>query len=360
MSSNILSYAGWTFLPNLASGWIQSIYYGITIRAGDPKPQPGTPRYIKHRQRIHVAVIAIYLLYTIYEADYSLRQEGDFYQDLDLPVDVDEKKIKARFRRLAAIYHPDKAVNAEEHANAETYFVKLKSAQDTLTDTTKRWAYERFGPDVLKWQHVSSIRDYLFVGAQSVGPLYGGTIAVMILLGLFGYLQWGRYWRYLIFACLALLEYHTLTRPYWSPILTKVVNPFFTTFTSHPPILPFQFLALAHKATFTFFIALGQLSAIFAPQDTPASSSSTAIDDQHLQRLEQMAQSTDIETRRLLALEMAPLVGDEAGQNDMKGRVREWLVQNTIRADPEVRDAMGKAMAKRRTGAPAGARPIAT
>ncbi len=126
MSSNILSYVGWTFLPNvrnpqyallclflviinrgiiadkmqLVTGWIQTIYYGITIRAGDLKPQPGTPRYVKHRRRIHIAVIAIYLLYTIYEADYSLRQEGDFYQDLDLPVDADEKKIKARFRRL--------------------------------------------------------------------------------------------------------------------------------------------------------------------------------------------------------------------------------------------------------------------
>ncbi|KAL8697624.1 MAG: hypothetical protein Q9224_002219 [Gallowayella concinna] len=360
MSSSILSYAGWTFLPNLVTGWIQSIYYGITIRAGDPKPQPGTPRYTKHRRRIHIAVIAIYLLYTIYEADYWLRQEGSFYQDLDLPVDVDEKKIKARFRRLAAIYHPDKAVNPEEHANAETYFVRLKSAQDTLTDATKRFAYERFGPDVLKWQHVSSIRDYILVGAQNAAPLYGGSVVVMVILSLLGYLQWGRYWRYLIFACLALVEYHTLTRPHWSPVLTKVLNPLLTTFTSHPPILPFQFLALAHKATFTFFIALGQLSPLFAPQDRPATSLSSGFDEQQLQRLEQLAQSTDIETGRLLALEMAPLLGDEAGQNDMKVRVREWLVQNTIRADPEVRDAMGKAMQKRRVGAPVGARqPIA-
>ncbi|KAL8903843.1 MAG: hypothetical protein Q9171_007262 [Xanthocarpia ochracea] len=360
MSNSILSYVGWTFLPNLITGWIQTIYYSITIRAGDPKPQPGTPRYIKHRQRIHIAVIVVYLLYTIYEADYWVRQEGNFYQDLDLPVDVDEKKIKARFRRLAAIYHPDKAVNPEEHAHAEIYFVKLKSAQDTLTDATKRFAYERFGPDVLKWQHVSSIRDYILVGLQTVAPMYGGSIAFMILLSLFGYLQWGRYWRYLIFACLALVEYHTLTRPYWSPILTKVLNPLFKNLTSHPPILPFQFLALAHKATFTFFIALGQLSPLFAPQERPTSASGPAFDEQHLQRLEQLAQNTEIETQRLLALEMAPLVGDEVGQNDMKGRVREWLVQNTIRADPEVRDAMGRAMAKRRAGAPAGARPIAT
>lgn len=126
MSNNLLSYAGWTFLPNvrspqyapllhcqqpsfvrrliselqLVTGWVQSLYYGITIRAGDPKPQPGTPRYTKHRRRIHLAVIILYLLYTIYEADYWVRLNGDFYQDLGLPVDVDEKRIKSKFRRL--------------------------------------------------------------------------------------------------------------------------------------------------------------------------------------------------------------------------------------------------------------------
>lgn len=109
--------------------------------------------------------------------------------DVILPLGRTNRGVPPR----AAVYHPDKAVNPEEHANAEIYFVRLKSAQDTLTDTTKRWAYERFGPDVLAWQHVSSIRDYLLVGVQTVAPLYGGSIAVMVLLGLFGYLQWGRY-----------------------------------------------------------------------------------------------------------------------------------------------------------------------
>lgn len=214
------------------------------------------------------------------------------------------------------------------------------------------------------------------VGLQSSGPLYGGSIVFMVFLSLVSYLQWGRYvsswlgcdgghdktlthmlqWRYLMFGCLALFEYHTLTRPYWSPLLTKILNPLLTTFTSHRPLLPFQFLALAHKTIFTLFIAMGQLSPFFAPPPPPGGSSSSAVDEPQLQRLEQLAQTTEVETGRLLGLEMAPLVGDEAGQEDMKGRVREWLVQNTIRADPEVRDAMGRAMQRRRIGAPAGAR----
>lgn len=55
---------------------------------------------------------------------------------------------------------------------------------------------------------------------------------------------------------------------------------------------------------------------------------------------------------------MAPLVGDEQGVKELQGRIREWLVTNTIRADPEVQDAMRKALAKRRIGAPPGARPL--
>ena len=82
------------------TGWIQALYYGITIRAGDPKPQPGTLRYVKQRRRIYISVIVIYLLYTIYEADYWVRQEKDFYQNLGLTPDADEKKIKSKFRRL--------------------------------------------------------------------------------------------------------------------------------------------------------------------------------------------------------------------------------------------------------------------
>ncbi len=64
----------------------------------------------------------------------------------------------------------------------------------------------------------------------------------------------------------------------------------------------------------------------------------------------------EAEAGRLLAMDMAPFAGDEPGTKELSGKVREWLVNNTIRSDPEVRDAMGRAVAKRRTGVPSGAR----
>lgn len=84
----------------LATGWLQYLYYGITIRAGDPKPAPGSVKYIKHQRNIFILVIAAYLFYTIYEADWVIRRQGDYYQDLGVPQSVDEKALQSRFRKL--------------------------------------------------------------------------------------------------------------------------------------------------------------------------------------------------------------------------------------------------------------------
>lgn len=50
-----------------------------------------------------MAVVMVYFIYTIYEADYLVREQSDFYQYLGVPLDADEKRIKSRFRRLYEI-----------------------------------------------------------------------------------------------------------------------------------------------------------------------------------------------------------------------------------------------------------------
>lgn len=82
------------------TGWVQTAYYAVWIRAGDPKPQPGSRAFAEHRRRIFILVVVAYLLYTVYEADWQLRQAGDFYQDLGVRHDVDERGLQSRFRRL--------------------------------------------------------------------------------------------------------------------------------------------------------------------------------------------------------------------------------------------------------------------
>ena len=154
-----------------------------------------------------------------------------------------------------------------------------------------------------------------------------------------------------------MLEAHTITRPYHTPILERFINPALGKITQHPPLLPYQLLVLARKATFTLFIAFSQLSSLFVdPGTKKADGNGNTHDLGQLARLEGIAKNNETEATRLLAMDMAPFVGDEQGAKDLRGRIREWLVNNTIRSDPEVRDAMGKALGKRRIGAPPGAK----
>ena len=78
--------------------------------------------------------------------------------------------------------------------------------------------------------------------------------------------------------------------------------------------------------------------------------------DIHLNGLEESVGFADKEAERLMAMEMAPYVGDPRAVKEVQARVKEWLVQNTVRSDPMVRDALGNVLKRRRADAPAGAR----
>jgi len=354
-TSNLLSLAGWTFLPNFVTGWLQTIYYGIMIRAGDPKPQPGSPRYITHRRRIHIIVVSAYLLYTIYEADWEIRRASDFYQDLGVPYTATDREIKSRFRRLAAIHHPDKVSSTS--TTTEGYFVHLKLAQDTLLNPAKRFAYERFGPEITQWQRCSGVRDFVVHGLQSILPYYGAAAIFMYILGMLGYLEWGKYWRWLTLVGFCVFELYTISRPHFPAFAAKILNPFLTNFTAHPPYLPFQLIQLGRKISITLYIAFSQIGPHLEPPTPVASNASPEVQmKQQLDRLEATAKIVDVEATRAVQLELSPFMGDEQAIGEVKGKMKEWLVQNTIQSDPEVRDTIGTLLKRRRIDAPAGAR----
>ncbi|KAK4168833.1 hypothetical protein QBC43DRAFT_252095 [Cladorrhinum sp. PSN259] len=361
--SNLLSLFGWSFLPNLVTGWTQSLYYSITIRAGDPHPQPGTPRWAEHRRRIHILVVTIYLLYTIYEADYEIQRAGSFYSDLGVPITASEREIKSRFRRLAALYHPDK-VSGSEQEQANAFFVHLKSAQEVLISPAKRFAYDRFGPEIASWDKCITIKDFIIRGSQSLVPYYGLAAIAMYAFGLLGYLDYARFERWLVLSCMFLFEVIAVTRPHAPWILSKIINPLITTMGgSRGPYLQFQAITLAKKLCVTIYLAFSQIGPLLAADTSSGNIVVTkegASEEQALReglgRLEMTAKRLDIDVTNLLQLEMAPFAGDREAMESTWAKVREWLVHNTIRSDPIVKDAMGRSMTKRRMNAPAGAR----
>ncbi|KAF4982872.1 hypothetical protein FZEAL_1568 [Fusarium zealandicum] len=353
--SSYLSMLGWAFLPSLATGWIQSIYYGLTIRAGERKPAPGSARFKSHRRIIHILVVAAYLLYTIFEADYEQRSISSYYADLGVALDATDREVKSRFRRLAAMHHPDKAGGNDSAA----FFMHLKLASDTLQDAAKRFAYERFGPDIAHWQKCLTIKDYITRGVISgILPHYVVAAASVYVLGLFGYMDFGEYYRWLILITLCTFELHAVTRPDF-PLFIDAVNSVIMRVSSLPPYLPFQVISLARRLTITIYIALSQIGPLLAVQFGGPQKSEEDADKtlhQSLSRLETLAKQLDGDAMRLLDMEMAPYRGDAEATSNLQGKMKEWLVQNTIRADPMVRDAMGTSLRKRRVDAPAGAK----
>ncbi|TLD21225.1 hypothetical protein PspLS_09169 [Pyricularia sp. CBS 133598] len=375
--SGFLSLIGWTFLPNLVTGWVQTIYYGITVRAGDPKPQPGTARYAEHRRRIHILVVSLYLLYTIYEADYELRREGSFYSDLGLLPSATEKEIKSRFRRLAAQFHPDK-VSGDSDGTAALFFMRLKTAQETLVNPARRFAYDRLGPDVVSWTRCTTIRDFVSQGLQNLVPFYGATAAFMWFLGWMGYLEWGRTWRWLTFSAMFLFEVHVVTRPRHPALFVSFINPALSRLSAlvgtaavnrqqqlSSPYLPFQAIQLARKVAVTLYVAFSHIGPLLGADTSSGNinvsrkerDASKADEQLHqaLMRLEQMASAVGGDADNLLKMELVPFQGDAEAVANVQGKMKEWLVNNTIRSDPMVRDALGTALRRRRVDAPHGA-----
>lgn len=307
-----------------------------------------------------------------------------------MPLSATDRDIKSRFRRLAALHHPDKASSSQgvkqNQEDVNAYFVHLKTAADTLTDPARRFAYERFGPDVLSWSRCVTIRDYVVRGAQAaLIPYYVTAAVAMYALGLLGYLDWGRYERWLVLAVLFVFETYAVTRPGLPGVLERVVNPVVGWGVGvggngagrAPYYLPFQAIALARKLSVTVYIAFSQIGPLLAA-DTRSGQlvvgggsgnnagngrggKNKAGDEEKalreaLDRLDAVVKQVDNDATMLLDTEMVPFAGDQETRGSMWVKAKEWLVQNTIRSDPMVRDALGKSFAKRSVEVPVGVR----
>jgi hypothetical protein len=305
-----------------------------------------------------IIVITSYLLYTLYEADWQIRQTGNFYDSLGIGPDATEREVRSRFRRVAAAHHPDKrpAGSADDGGAA---FIRLKMAADTLANEAARFAYERFGSEMVQWKHCTTKFDYISAGLRTVIlPYYAGAAFLMYVMGLLGFLGFARYWRWLVLFALLAFELLSISRPNPPEFISRVINPAFALF-GRSPYLQFQVVSLARRLCVTLYIGFSQLGPLLVPARNrsggPGASDEAALKDS-LNRLSLLTGELDRNASSLLELEFTPLRGEDRKTIDgIKEKVREWLVQNTIRNDPLVKDAIGGHV-KRRSDAPPGAR----
>jgi curved DNA-binding protein CbpA len=338
---------------------VQSVLYSIFIRAGEPKPQPGSVRAIKHRRYILIAIYFAYFAFTIYEVDFNLQRSSNAYNELGVPIDVDESGINSRFRKLTIRFHPDKIGAGVDREQANQYFVHLKAMRDVVLDPAKRFAYDRFGPEIFgQCQNCLTVKDYVDSALLSAATTYGALIVVLIGANALGYLTDGSYWRYLGILAVAMFEVRTATRSDHPRFLTQYLNPMMTGSHLRPAYLPFQLTAIIKKASISAAQFLALLMPLYRldPQH-PAKPTEDTEDARHkqLDRLSAFVAESNTDANRLLDLESIPYKENEKAKSELREALKKYMVQNIVHQEKDVRNAMGQSMARRRQGVPHGA-----
>ncbi|KAI0588616.1 Membrane associated DnaJ chaperone-like protein [Pyrenophora tritici-repentis] len=349
----------WQYLIPFAAGWAQTVLYSIFIRAGDPKPQPGSPRFIKHRRNILVAVYAAYFAFTIYEVDFNLQHRSNAYNDLGVPIDVSQSALNTHFRKLTLQYHPDKIGRNVDRDTANDYYVRLRHAKDIILDPAKRSAYDRFGPWILEnCQRCSTISDYTNHGLLAATTNYGVLTIFLFGANALGFLTDGAYWRYLGILAVATFEVRTAMRPDHPAFLYKYLNPLVTSTNLRLAYLPFEIVLIVKKAA----VSLAQFLTLLMPlYRMDAHKPVKPIDDsdetrhKQLDRLGGLVDEINKDANRLLELESIPYRDNERAKTELRDALKKYMVQNVVHQEREVRNAMGQVMMRKRTGVPHGA-----
>ncbi|WOO78713.1 Chaperone protein DnaJ [Vanrija pseudolonga] len=340
-----LSPVLWSLLPGQAVHAALPILSGV-LPALLPPSQPGTSQYLTNYRRVLTAGVLLYLGY-IFATDTSTDglAQGDWYAVLGVSSRASDDELRRAFRGLSRIYHPDRVGGSVEAANR---FIAVRQAYEGLSDPIKRFAHDRFGPQIARWNGVVSSREYIHHGLLNAGVFYGISAGFLVLFSLIGQGK-GAYWRYTLLLALLVLEASLLmspsptahSRPSSAPILSLLPRPL-AILATH--ILPastlmrpqYQHIALAHRLFSEAGNALAQLAAAYAPQEG----------DRDMQAFA-MASVLARESVGALAEEITPvLAGASGAEANLLERMEQVLLDKTLPQHPATAEPWAAAMRK--------------
>ena len=124
----------------------------------------------------------------------------DLYAILGLPPDCEPEEIKAAYRTLVLVHHPDQ--NPQQSAEAHERFLEIKEAYELLSDPEQREAYdmdfvshfpgyeldvdedeEEYEPNPparMPIEHADSSNGWLRILMVLILPIVAGTFAMLI------------------------------------------------------------------------------------------------------------------------------------------------------------------------------------
>ncbi|WWC58733.1 uncharacterized protein I303_101277 [Kwoniella dejecticola CBS 10117] len=337
--STVLTPLLWSFLPGQISHQILPYLSSFLPGLFPPSPRD-SPKYLRNYRIAFTGVVSLYLAYTLYKGEDTQSTAEDYYALLGVSTNVDDDGLKKAYRTLSRLYHPDRAGSGDD-----TIFILIRRAYETLNDPIKRYAYDRFGPQILDWK-AASMREYIITGLNHSIGFYIVSGGIMLLLSLLGKAREGSYWRHTFFCVLLLSELTLILSPTSSfPISHRFARMFHKVF----PILgaaPFMQIAFLHRLFTTISIAINQLTSVWCP--SPASSKTT---QEEWNKVIASLRQLEMESVTSFQGEIVPLLSSGAGDPKsveflIQSNMEDLLVERSISSHPQIRQAYQAAMTK--------------
>ncbi|KAK9458928.1 uncharacterized protein V1516DRAFT_578211 [Lipomyces oligophaga] len=213
---SLLDYGIWLVVPQTATNILSS----LLAKSYPPgrAPPPGSSRFVRNRKICSVIVVLTVTVYAVVHHIYGITVSGgNFYELLNVSVTADSKSIRRAFHSLSLQWHPDKRKPelGDPVGYADQIYMALQVASSALTDSTVRFMYDRFGPEVLQsWKPLpKTAAEALMKGFQaSIIPHYVVSSGMLAFITLIRPREQGRFWRFYALMVSFILEIYLLTR----------------------------------------------------------------------------------------------------------------------------------------------------
>ncbi|KAG5722016.1 Chaperone protein dnaJ [Termitomyces sp. T112] len=296
----LLSLVGWSIVPDFITKNLLSLLHRFAILSV-PTTQPA---YRKQYALTFACVVLGYLSYNLIDSARSM--PPNFYQILGVEPMVDEQGLKVAFRHFAKRNHPDRPGVGRD---GEELFIMVRDVYEALKNPVVRFAYDRFGPDVLQWSKTcTTTREYIQRGLiQSSGyhVVVGSFLIFWSFVGSSSGPNPVSFWRYLLYATLFVAEISLILSPSPSslPTSTLALKGLVTTYTTHTPLhtlfpqrLIFQHILFLHQLFVFLSFALGRVVPVLLSAFSPNNTLSPAQTQELIQEIFQLASIADRET----------------------------------------------------------------
>ncbi|GAA5844768.1 hypothetical protein JCM5353_006775 [Sporobolomyces roseus] len=347
LSAHLTSILCWTFLPSLFTNLLLSTFYRFSPSSRPTLPPNASPPQVasansvaqRHFRRARITLVVSYLGYSVLSVYWSQATgiNQNYYSLLGLSRQIVEAEgpsaVKSQWRRLARIYHPDKVGKGGEER-----FVELRRGVDILENDGKRWAYERFGPGIADWGKLVTNREFLVKGATNAGAFWVFAFGSIALFSFFRKDERrNNFWRYLILALSASLEFHFLLRPSPSPTFSFLF----------PNRLTYEHIALLRQLFISISMAMSQLTPLLFPLSLSESTTSATSEERALAqalqdadrlkplltRLSHLTAAAEAEASALQLLELRPLLvlPSEGDQKERQRKVVKGVKEQMVK-----------------------------